>query len=105
VRLVAEPVPLVPEVSQPPRSATGEELLLLAQRALLRLARVNQYRTFIAFPAPGGADTTYRLRLAPRSAAPAAPRQSEGSDLLLLLALGAGAILALGGALVAWAHL
>jgi hypothetical protein len=105
VRLVAEPVPLTSEVSRPTRSATGEEMLLLAQRTLLRLARVNQYRTFVASPAPGSAEATYRLHLAPHRTAPAAPRQSEGSDLLLLLALGAGIILALGGALVAWAHL
>ena len=105
VRLVAEPVPLVPEVSQPPQSATGEELLLLAQRTLLRIARVNQYQTFIASPAPGSAEATYRLHLAPHPTAPPTPRQSEGSNIVLLLALGAGAILALGGALVAWAHL
>jgi hypothetical protein len=105
VRLVAEPVPLVPEAARPPRNATAEELLLLAQRALLRLARVNQYRTFIGSPAPGRADASYRLRVVPKEPARPTPPQSDGTDLLLLFALGAGAVVALGGALVAWAHL
>jgi hypothetical protein len=105
VTIVAEPVLLVPEVARPTRRASGEELLLLAQRALLRIARVNQYRTFIASPAPARADASYRLRVVPYTVARRAPRPGDENDLLLLLALCAGAILALGGALVAWAHL
>jgi hypothetical protein len=105
VTIVAEPVLLVPEVARPTRRASGEELLLLAQRALLRIARVNQYRTFIASPAPARADASYRLRVVPYTVVQRASRPGDENDLLLLFALCAGAILALGGALVAWAHL
>jgi hypothetical protein len=104
VRLVADPVRLVPE-TRPPRSATGSELLFLATKGLLRLARTFQYNSFLAGPGVGGPPRTtylYRTVTPPPSAQPPASDASRG--LLLVLLLGGAVIVASGGLVVAWAH-
>jgi hypothetical protein len=105
VTLTAEPIPLLSDLAPPARTATGRELLLRAERALFRLARVNQYRSFLASPAPGTAKAVYRFRTVAETTPPPARHRDDRNDLLLVLALGVGGILALGGAVVAWAHL
>jgi len=106
VKLTAVPVPLVSDLVRAPREATDEELLLRAERALLRLARVNQYRSFLASPVSGRAEVVYRFRTVAGTAAASPPEDDEdGNELVLVLALAAGGIVALGGAVVAWAHL
>lgn len=105
VALTAEPVPVVSDLTRAPRNASGEELLLLAEQALLRLARVNQYRSFLASPGSGTAAAVYRFRTVDPPAAMPTPADDDGSNLLLVLGLGAGAILAAAGAVVVWAHL
>ena len=103
--LVAEPTPLLTDLARPAENATAEELLLLAERALFRLARVNQYRSFLASPAPGRAHTVYRFQTVSRPAPPQTERENDRGGVMLVLALGVGGVLALGGAVVAWAHL
>jgi hypothetical protein len=105
VVLTVEPVPLVPELRYPPRTATGTDLLILAERSLLRLARVHQYRTFLAGPAPGPARTIYRFRTVGVQPPAAAKKGDDGSSLGLVVLLGAGMALLSAGAVVLWAHL
>jgi hypothetical protein len=99
-------VPFVRDLVRPRREAAGEELLLRAERALLRLARVNQYRSFLASPVSGRAEVVYRFRTVAGTAAASPPEDDDdGNERVLVLALAAGGIVALGGAVVAWAHL
>jgi hypothetical protein len=105
VALTAEPVPLISDLTRPPRDAGGEELLVLAEQALLRVARVNQYRSFLASPGSGTAAAVYRFRTVDPPAALPTPADDDESNLLLVLGLGAGAVFALAGAVVVWAHL
>lgn len=105
VTITAEPVPLVGDLVRPTHRATAEELLLRAERALLRLARVNQHRSFLASPVAGTAAAVYRFRTVGDPAAVPTPERDSDTGLVLVLALGAGAIVALAGAVVAWAHL
>jgi hypothetical protein len=104
VEVVAEPVPLVPEGRRERGSAAAPELVFLATRALLRLARVHQYGSFLANPDPAGpASTVYRYRIvAATEVAPRAREQKDGLPLGLLF--GGLAILASGGLVVLWAR-
>lgn len=104
--VVALPVPVLPELRRR-RAVSGRRLVELANRALLRLARVRQYETFLANPDQLGArQAVYVFRTAPaaapRIAPPAGSDGGAGSLTIALLALGA-ALLA-GGSLVLWAH-
>jgi hypothetical protein len=103
--LAAEPVPLPRDLVRARRNATGVELLLVAERALFRLARVSQYRSFLGSPARGTAHAVYRFRTVRPTAALPTPRRDDGDDLMLVIALCVGGIFALGGAVVVWAHL
>ena len=105
VTLTAVPVPLVGDLTRPRRDASPEALLLGAQRALLRLARVNQYRSFLASPGLGTNDTVYRFRTVDAPAVQPPPESDGDSGSLPVLALVAGGILAVAGAVVLWAHL
>ena len=105
VTLSAVPVPLVADLTRPRRGATAEELLLRAQRALLRLARVNQYRSFLASPGLGPNGTVYRFRTVDAPAAQPAPTRHGDGGLLPVLALVVGGIVAVAGGVVLWAHL
>ena len=105
VALTADPVPLVSDLTRAPRDAGGEDLLVLAQQALLRLARVNQYRSFLASPGSGTAAAAYRFRTVDAPAALPTHADDDGSSLPLVLGLGVGAVFALAGAVVVWAHL
>ncbi|HXV02817.1 MAG TPA: hypothetical protein VFP24_04535 [Gaiellaceae bacterium] len=104
VRLVAEPIRLAPE-TRPPRSASGSELVFLATKALLRLARTYQYNSFLAGPGVGAPPrTTYVYRtVAPKPSLQPAKSDDDWS-LPLALLLGALAVVASGGLVVAWAH-
>jgi hypothetical protein len=104
VRVVGEPVRLLAE-AQPSRNATGSELVFLATKALLRLARTSQYNSFLAGPGVGPPPrTTYVYRtVAPKPAAQP-PASADDWSLVLGLLLAAGAVLASGGLVVAWAH-
>jgi hypothetical protein len=106
VELVARPLAHVDDLTRPPRGATGTELLLLAERALLRLARVHQYESFLAGPGTGAVETVYRYRMV-AATAPGATPDDEGEDggALLVILLVGGAIVGLAGAVVLWAHL
>ena len=111
--LVVTPERRLPELERIPADATGGELLLLAQAALLRLARVHQYDTFVSPTAGEGFSPTdaevnavYRYRTVARTASPAvAEQQHDGTDAGLVILLVGGSLLLLGGCLVAWAHL
>lgn len=106
VVLTAEPTAIVPKLRKPPRIASGRQLLLLAERALLQLARARQYRAFLASPAPEGpTHTVYRFRTVPPPAAAAEHSGNDGRPVLYVLLLAAGAVFLSAGALVAWAHL
>jgi hypothetical protein len=104
VRLVAEPIRLVPE-ARPPPPATGAELVFLATRALLRLARTFQYDSFLGSPGVGTApQTTYVYRTVTPTPAAEPAQSDDGWGLPLVLLLGSIAIVASGGLVVAWAH-
>ncbi|HVD25926.1 MAG TPA: hypothetical protein VNB86_08020 [Gaiellaceae bacterium] len=104
VRLVAEPVRLVPE-TRPPRSATGSELVFLATKGLLRLARTFQYNAFLAGPGVGAPPrTTYVYRTVTPRPSVQPPASDDDWGLPLALLLGAAIVVASGGLVVAWAH-
>jgi len=106
VVLTAEPAPLVPELRKPPRDASGRELLLLAERMLLRLARVRQYHAFLASPAPEGATHTgYRFRTVQPAVTAVERSEDDRRPMVLVLLLAAGAVVVSAGAVVLWAHL
>ena len=111
--LVVTPERRLPELEHIPADATGGELLLLAQAALLRLARVHQYDMFVAptagegfAPTESEASAVYRYRTVAGSAAPAvADEQGDGAGVELAVLIVGASILLLGGCIVAWAHL
>lgn len=111
--LVVTPERRLPELERIPADATGGELLQLAQGALLRLARVHQYDTFVAptagegfSPTEAEASAVYRYRTVAATAALAVPdEQDDGAGPGLVVLLAGGSLLLLGGCLVAWAHL
>jgi hypothetical protein len=111
--LVVTPERRLPELERIPPDATGGELLLLAQAALLRLARVHQYDMFVSptagegfSPTESEASAVYRYRtVAGTAAPPVADEQDDGADLGLVVLLAGGSLLLLGGCVVAWAHL
>ena len=106
IELVARPLPRVDDVTRPPSGATGTQLLLLAQRALLRLARVHQYESFLAGPGTGAVETVYRYRtVAASNASPATDDEGDDGGALVVVLLAAAGILGLAGAVVLWAHL
>ena len=70
--LVVTPERRLPELERIPADATGGELLLLAQAALLRLARVHQFDMFVSptagegfSPTDAEASAVYRYRTSP----------------------------------------
>ena len=89
------------------RAQDGRELVGLASRAVLQLARVQQFEELLSVPGPGESSTEYRFRSGAAFGAqegPVAPHD-DGSGLMraALWFLGA-AVLACGGA-VLWARL
>jgi hypothetical protein len=104
VRVAAQPVRLLPE-TRPPRSASGSELVFLATKALLRLARTFQYNSFLAGPGVGAPPrTTYVYRTVTPKPSVQPPTSDDDWSLVLGLLLAAGAVVASGGLVVAWAH-
>jgi hypothetical protein len=111
--LVVTPERRLPELDRVPVDATGGELLQLAQAALLRLARVHQYNTFVSPTAGEGftpenaeVSAVYRYRTVAATAAPAVAEEGDdGTDAGLLVLLAGASLFLLGGCLVAWAHL
>jgi hypothetical protein len=102
-RLAAEPIRLAPET--PPRSASGSELVFLATKALLRLARTYQYNSFLAGPGIGAPPrTTYVYRTVTPKPSVQPAKSDDDWSLPLALLLGALAVVASGGLVVAWAH-
>ena len=106
VSVVARPVPILPELRRR-RGASGRSLVELANRALLRLARVRQYQTFLANPDQLGARrAVYVFRTAPAAAPTIAPSGDSdggaGSLTIALVALGGALLVA--ASLVLWAH-
>jgi hypothetical protein len=103
--LTARPVPLVPEAEQPPRNATGAQLVLLAGRSLLRLARAHQYQAFLATPG-GSTRTLYSFRtVTAASTSSSAPGGNGDENVVLLILLATGAVVVAVGLVVLWAHL
>ena len=106
VLLTVEPVPLLPELQTVRPGMTGRSLVLLAGRSLLRLARVHQYRAFLAAPTSGPARTIYRFRtVAPAALSEPAAPEEDGTGPLLVVLIAAGAAVLAAGGIVAWAHL
>jgi hypothetical protein len=111
--LVVTPERRLPELKRIPADATGGELLLLAQAALLRLARVHQFDMYVSptagegfAPTESEASAVYRYRSVAGSAAPAvADEQDDGAGIELAVLIVGASILLLGGCVVAWAHL
>jgi len=116
IRLVVRP--LAPtRLLRPPQGRTwtaavrrshpdGRRLLAQAIEISLTLGSVRQYQTYLGTPDPSGrASASYVYRQVQR-AAPAVPSESDGRGLgaVAIGLLVAGAILAVGGAAVAWAH-
>lgn len=103
--LSADPEPVLPELERARRPRAPEELLFLAGRSLLRVARVRQYEEYLSNPLPGGPSTTlYRFRTV-EAASPAAVQAGgdDGVDVLRWLVAGATVLLGAGLA-VLWAH-
>src|SRR5262249_57484411 len=101
--VAVRPVPVVPQAAS---RASGRQLLAVANRALLSLARVRQYDAFLANPDPAGSSATvYRYVSASRPRA-VAPTTSGGHGGGLLGTLGwiAAGLAAAALALVAWAR-
>jgi hypothetical protein len=91
-------------VTPAPPGLDGRGLLEHANRALLSLARVRQYESFLGNPDPTGhSETTYRYVSAARPR-PTVAAQAHGNGTLHAFAWGAAALLALAIGLVAWAR-
>lgn len=103
VRLTVRPV----RPAFPPAGALSARTLLgRVTTALLTLARVRQYDSFLGNPDPAGANaTTYRYVSArgPRPVAAAEPAH-RGLDWLRTAAIVAGAVVATGAAAAVWAR-
>jgi hypothetical protein len=85
----------------------GERLLGTAVEAMLRLARVNQYRTFLQTPGlPEQAQATYTwATAAPAAAAVSPPGGKDENEALTTAVAVAAAVLGLGVAVTVWAYL
>ena len=106
LQLVARPVPELPELRHV-EAAGGRELVELANRALLRLARVRQYETFLANPDQLGArEAAYVFRTAASATPRTAPSRSAdgGTGPLTIVLATVAATLLVAGSLVLWAH-
>jgi hypothetical protein len=118
LRLVARPARLVRALAPPGASTWAAAVrrhsipasLLLRKliAARMQLVRADQYQAFVANPDPLGKSRTvyvYESSAAPApKAVPAAESGSGGSGGLVLAAALVGTVLALGAALVLWAH-
>ena len=117
LRLVARPARLVRALAPPGAStwaaAEGRHSIpasLLLRRlvaARMQLVRADQYQAFVANPDPSGRSRTvyvYESSAAPAPKAVPAESGSGGSGGLVLAAALVGTVLALGAALVLWAH-
>jgi hypothetical protein len=102
IDLTVTPVAVVPE---PAPGSSGRQLLAVANGALLSLARVRQYQSFLGNPDPSGSSkTTYRYVSASRPAPVAAVVPGDGRGTLATAAWVAAAIVVAGAALVVWAR-
>jgi hypothetical protein len=91
-------------VAPAPPGLDGRALLERANLALLSLARVRQYESFLGNPDPSGlSETTYRYVSASRPR-PTVTAPAHGSGTLHALAWAAAALLALAIGLVVWAR-
>jgi hypothetical protein len=104
LNLEVTPVLALPELRPAPPGTPAPELVLRASTAMLRVARVHQYRGFLSAPGVGPTSTVYRYRTV--AAQPAAQEGGASGDgkLPLVLLLAGAAVLASGGLVVAWAH-
>jgi hypothetical protein len=103
--LTTRSAPLVPEVERPPRNASGSELVLLAGRSLLRLARAHQFDAFLATPG-GSSRTVYSFRTVTPGSTSSSPATGDGGhNVVLVVLLGTGAVVVAVGLVVLWAHL
>ena len=85
----------------------GRALVGLASRAVLQLARVQQFEELLSVPGPGDSSTEYRFRTAASletQAHPAAPGDG-GSEVLRAAAWLLGAVALACGGLMLWARL
>jgi hypothetical protein len=89
--------------------ANERNLLTIASKVFLRLARTTQYQTFLANPDAVNAPISSRSVYVYSSAAVRAPIVERAGDSglgpLAMAAVVVGAVLAAGGLLVLWAHL
>jgi hypothetical protein len=106
VRLTVTPVIPAGLLDAPTSGLSGRQLLARATLASLTLARLHQYETFLGNPDPAGSSrTSYTYRTAARPVAPPlavahAPKRSWTGT----IAVAAGLLLAVAGALVAWSR-
>ena len=88
--------------------ASARDPLLALQTGLGRAAVALQYQQYLASPRPADASTTtYHYVTAPVAAAPtpAPASEDDGTSVLLIALLAGGALAALGGLTVLWAHM
>jgi hypothetical protein len=101
IDLDVRPVAVVPPA---PPGLDGRGLLEHVNRALLSLARVRQYASFLGNPDPTGhSETTYRYLSASRQQ-PTVAVQAHGNGALRAIAWTAAALLAVAIGLVVWAR-
>jgi hypothetical protein len=88
------------------RRLSGRELLALATKDVLTVARVHQYRAFLGNPDPTGRSSTlYTFRTAARPLPPvAAVPVSHGRDWTTTVAVLAGLLVAAGAGIAVWAR-
>jgi hypothetical protein len=98
--VTARPEPLLPEL----RDSRRPKDLGLAMLALLRLARVHQYESFLGGPPTVDSETAYSFRTVAPRARPGAPASDGGRSTAVALAIGLGAALGVAGLVVLWAH-
>jgi hypothetical protein len=104
VRLTVTPAVPRRLLDDPTSGLSGRQLLERASRASLTLARMRQYQTFLGNPDPSGSnETTYAYRTAARPAPPpVAAVTAPGRDWATTIAVAAGLLVAVAGALVVW---
>jgi len=116
--LTARPIGVVPGLTPPRRRSwrdavssgrapSGRELVGIASRAVLQLARVQQFDELLSVPGPGDSATEYRFRtgLAVETPAPPASPGRDGSGVVGALAWILGAAVLGCGGVALWARL
>ena len=117
VALTARPIHAVPgltpvgsrswrEAVATGRARDGRELVGLASRAVLQLARVQQFEELLSVPGPGESSTEYRFRSAAASDTQERPAlHDDGSGPIRVALWFLGAVVLACGGVVLWARL